>query len=464
MDPHLHIAATLVLATLYPLLPQTGRRLLLLAASYLYYASINIGFVPLLVMVTLVSYVGALAIERWRASSAPLNISVTLLLLPLLIYKYWEAWFGALVLPGIPVSSLSFGGHGEVLIPVGLSFYTFQAISYVIDVNRRADPADRNIVRFFLFKCFFPQLLAGPIERYRALTPQLWAAPVPNAKAIAPALLLILWGLFMKTVVGDRLGVAVDEAWLAKAPGWRDALMVSLGFTIQVFGDFAGYSLIAVGSARLFGINLIANFKQPFFSHNLIEFWQRWHISLTRWIGDYLYRPIGRAMWRWTNGKRFASEFATALIVWILMGLWHGPTMQFVLFGALQAIAMQAIKLMGPDRPARMPAWRLALGMLATLAFVSLTFGLIRTPGVAEYGHMLGALLRLAPGGAPIVEQAILWIAIGVMLIVEALRRYRPDLDVTCSWGATIALVGLLFVIDVLFGYDQSRAFVYFRY
>jgi D-alanyl-lipoteichoic acid acyltransferase DltB (MBOAT superfamily) len=276
--------------------------------------------------------------------------------------------------------------------------------------------------------------------------------------------LTIFWGLLLKVVVGDRIGVSVDEAWLASSPGWRDTLMASVGFTIQVFADFAGYSLIAVGSGKLFGVDLTQNFKQPFFSHNLVEFWQRWHISLTRWIGDYLYRPIGRALWRWTHGKRFQSEFGTAIVVWVLMGLWHGPTAQFVVFGLLQALGMQAIKLIGPDRPAKLPWWRLALGMAATFGFVSLTFGLIRTPDLASYGQMLAALATLAPGRAPMVEADLAYAFIGLMLGVEAVRRFRPDIDVTLSPVLTYGLIGVLFLTVILFGYDQSRAFVYFRY
>jgi D-alanyl-lipoteichoic acid acyltransferase DltB (MBOAT superfamily) len=274
----------------------------------------------------------------------------------------------------------------------------------------------------------------------------------------------MFWGLMLKVVVGDRLGVSVDEAWMAREPGWRDGLMASVGFTIQVFADFAGYSMIAVGSGRLFGVDLTQNFRQPFFSHNLTEFWQRWHISLTRWIGDYLYRPIGRALWRWTDGNRFRSEFATAVVVWILMGLWHGPTAQFVLFGLLQALGMQAIKAMGPDRPAELSALRLAAGMVATFAFVSLTFGLIRTPGIAAYGDMIWAIVTLAPGRAPVVEADLVYAFAGLMLAVEAARRFRPSLDITRSPPLTYASIGFLFLAIVLFGYDQSRAFVYFRY
>ncbi len=375
----------------------------LLVASYGFYAAINPGFIPYLLAVSLIAFFGGIILESRRTPAWPIAIVIALLLAPLIFFKYWEAWFGDVILPGITVSSLNFGGQGGVLIPVGLSFYTFQAIGYVIDVRRGAE-ADRNVIRFLTFKAFFPQLLAGPIERYSALCPQLWSAPVPKPEAIGPAVLLMFWGLLLKVVIGDRLGVSVDEAYIAAFPGWRDTLMASVGFTLQVFADFAGYSLIAVGSAQLFGIDLIRNFRQPFFSHNLVEFWQRWHISLTRWIGDYLYRPIGRALWRWTQGKQFISEFLTAIVAWTLMGLWHGPTLQFVIFGLSQALAIQAGKLFGPDRPAEMPKWRIALGMIATFAFVSLTFGLLRTPGLAAYGKMLTALLTLAPGQAPMVE------------------------------------------------------------
>lgn len=464
VDPNLHIAATLALAAIYPLLPVWGRRVLLLVASYGFYAFINLGFVPILVIVSLVSWIGGLAVERWRKTPWAATLTIVLLLAPLVFYKYWEAWFGALILPGIPVSSLQFGGQSNVLIPVGLSFYTFQAIGYIIDVKRGSEAADRNILRFFLFKAYFPQLLAGPIERYRTLCPQLWSAPIPRLDAIGPAILLMLYGLFLKTLIGDRIGVAVDEAYMSAAPGWRDALMATVGFTIQIFADFAGYSLIAVGSARLFGVELTNNFKQPFFSHNLVEFWQRWHISLTRWIGDYLYRPVGRLLWRWTDGNRLVSEFVTAVIVWVVMGLWHGPTLQFVIFGVSQALAMQAIKLSGPDRPAQLPPWRLGLGMAATFLFVALTFGLIRTPDLASYGKMLLAFFTLAPGRAAIVEPSLIYIGAGVMLGVEALSRFRGFAPEKLSTRSTYTLVALLFVVTVLFGYDQSRAFVYFRF
>ncbi|QUS39092.1 MBOAT family protein [Tardiphaga alba] len=463
MDPQLHVAATLLLAVLYPLLPLNGRRTLLLVASYGFYGAISLGFVPYLLVVSLVSFFGGIFIEKRRDPTWPIATTIAVLLAPLIFFKYWEAWFGDIILPGITVSSLSFGGQGSVLIPVGLSFYTFQAIGYVIDVRRGAD-ADRNVVRFLTFKAFFPQLLAGPIERYRSLCPQLWSAPVPPPSSVGPAVLLMLWGLALKVIIGDRLGVSVDEAYIVAQPGWRDAVMVTAGFTLQVFADFAGYSLIAVGSAKLFGVDLIYNFKQPFFSHNLIEFWQRWHISLTRWIGDYLYRPIGRTLWRWTKGKRFQSEFLTAIIVWIVMGLWHGPTLQFVIFGLSQALAMQAIKLLGPDRPAKLPWWRLALGGLATFAFVSITFGLIRTPDLSRYATMMGALVTGQAGHAPIIEGAIALVALCIMMAVEATQRFRPVTEVSRSPVLVYSAIFLLFLLVVFFGYDQSRAFVYFRY
>ena len=464
MDPYLHVAGTIALAILYPLLPQTLRRWLLLAASYLFYAAINVAFVPILFGISLISYVGGFAVERWPWTRMPGTLTIVLLLMPLVFYKYWEAWFGTMILPGIPVSALQFGAQSAVLIPVGLSFYTFQAIGYVIDVQRKAVTADHNFVRFFLFKSFFPLLLAGPIERYKSLAPQLWGAPLPRLQAIGPALLLMFYGLFMKAVIGDRMGATVDEAYLASAPGFQHALIATAGFTTQIFADFAGYSLIAVGSAQLFGVDVTRNFKQPFFSHNLVEFWQRWHISLTRWIGDYLYRPLGRLFWRWTKGNQPVSESLTALIVWTVMGLWHGPTAQFVLFGMLQAVAMQAIKLMGPDRPAMLPPWRLGLGMALTFGFVCLTFGLIRTPGVAEYGSMLSALASFAPGRAIIVQRDILWTALAAMIAVEAVRRFWPQVDITRSPAIVYPLIFVLFLTVILLGYDQSRDFVYFRF
>jgi len=462
MDPHLQIAITLCLAAIYPLLHIHLRRIVLLTASYAFYAFINFAFLPILAGVSVSAFLGGIAVERWRKSNILTTVFIVLLLTPLVLYKYWETWFGSFVLPGIPVSSLQFGGYGSVLIPVGLSFYTFQALGYLIDVHRKTVSAEHNILRFLLYMAFFPQLLAGPIERYKSLSRQLWSAPTPEFEKIGPAVLILLYGLFLKTVIGDRIGVAVDEAYLASTVGWRDAVTATAGFTIQIFADFAGYSLIAVGTAQLFGIDLTNNFKQPFFSHNLVEFWQRWHISLTRWIGDYLYRPLGRLMWRMSDGHRMIAESLTSIVVWVVMGLWHGPTLPFVIFGALQAIAMQAIRLLGPDRPAMMPPWRLGLGMLATFLFISVTFGLIRTPDLVTYAGMLSAFMTLAPGKAPAVEPTILIIGIIIMFIVEFIFRFRPPPRLPPSY--TFALIGLLFIITVLFGYDQSRSFVYFRF
>lgn len=464
MDPHLQIAASLCLAAMYPLCPQAVRRVVLLIASYLFYAFINFAFVPILFGVSLISFTGGWAIERWRQSTLPVSVSIVIVLSPLVLYKYWEAWFGEFILPGVPVSSLQFGGYGSVLVPVGLSFYTFQAIGYLVDVKRGTDPAERNFIRFLLFMSFFPQLLAGPIERFRSLSTQLWSAPIPRTEMLAPAVLLIFYGLFLKTVIGDRIGVSVDEVYVAKTLGWRDALMATVGFTIQIFADFAGYSLIAVGTARLFGIELTNNFKQPFFSHNLVEFWQRWHISLTRWIGDYFYRPVGRMMLRYVgHDQRQVAEISTALLVWVIMGLWHGPTLPFVIFGILQAMAMQAIRLSGPDRPALLPRWRIGLGMLCTFGFVSLTFGLIRTPDLESYGNVLTALFTLAPGQAPTVDRTILIIGIVIMITVEAIHRFAAPNKSAPVWQV-YSLIGLLFVITILFGYDQARSFVYFRF
>ena len=464
MDPHAQIAVSLCLAALYPLCPQTVRRIILLLASYAFYAFINLAFVPILFGISLIAFLGARFVERWRGSQVLAAAAIIIVISPLVLYKYWEAWFGDFILPGVPVSTLQFGGYGGVLVPVGLSFYTFQAIGYLVDVKRGTEPAERNFVRFLLFMSFFPQLLAGPIERFRFLTTQLWSAPIPKLENLGPAILLLFYGLFLKTVVGDRIGVSVDEVYLAKTLGWRDALMATAGFTLQIFADFAGYSFIAVGTARLFGIELTNNFKQPFFSHNLVEFWQRWHISLTRWIGDYFYRPVGRLALRYLgHDRRRAAEILTALLVWVVMGLWHGPTLPFVIFGLLQAVAMQAIRFSGPDRPALMSRWRLAVGMCSTFVFVALTFGLIRTPDVSRYGDVLVALFTLAPGQAPFVDRTIVIIGVLIMISVEAVFRFSPPTKRASNW-IIYPIISLLFIVTVLFGYDQARSFVYFRF
>ncbi|WP_461209669.1 MBOAT family O-acyltransferase [Desulfocurvus sp. DL9XJH121] len=463
------IGLVFALASLSAILPGTLRPYLILAISLAFYGSFNWAFLPLLLGVILVTWGGGFAIQRSGQSKTVTGLCVVLAASPLAFYKYLLVWFPAAA-GFLPKSDLYFGGYGDVLVPVGLSFFTFQAIGYLIDIHRRAYDPEANLAHVALFLSFFPQLLAGPIERFAQLAPQLKTIKRPSPDMLLSGLTMLLYGLFLKLVLGDRIAIQVDKIYgNIDVLGAGEALLGCATFTLQLFADFAGYSFIALGAAALFGVRLTQNFKQPFFSANLVEFWQRWHISLTRWIGDYLYRPLARRLVREKGLSRFQQEALTLLVVWTAMGLWHGATMVYVTFGLSQALTMILLKRF--TRPGRRPSaapWRTALGMLATLLFVCLTFGLLRAPSLGAYGQMLHSILTLAPDTLDIDLGKYTPLLLALVLGVEAARRFAPRLTLeTGVWRRCCAMAALSLGI-LLFTYSNeyhaAQNFIYFRF
>lgn len=461
------IGMVFALASVCALLPQAARPVLVLCLSLLFYGSFNWAFLPLLVGVILVTWGGGFAIKKSSQSKLVTGLFVCLAAAPLAFYKYILAWFPAAA-SILPQSNLYFGGYGAVLVPVGLSFFTFQAIGYLVDIHRKAYEPEKNLAHIGLFLSFFPQLLAGPIERFAQLSPQLRKMERPTPDMVLSGLVLLLYGVFLKLAVGELFAVHIDKIYANyQTVGAGEALLGAAGFTVQLFADFGGYSLIAVGAAMLFGIRLTNNFKQPFFSANLVEFWQRWHISLTRWIGDYLYRPLARRLVREKQLSRFQQESLTLLVVWVVMGLWHGATWVYVIFGLSQSLAMIGLKrFTKPGR--RATRLRTGLGMVATLLFVCITFGLLRAPSVGAYLEMLSAIPTLAPDTLKInMGNQAPWLLL-VMIGVEALRRFRPRFTIeTGVWKRSAAMAALAMGI-LLFSFSSefhaAQNFIYFRF
>jgi len=462
-----YVGGVLLAALLAAVLPPLPRRWLLLLASLGFYGQLNWLFLPVLLGVIAVGYIGALLLEKRPPRVWLCAIFVIAALGPLLIYKYLPVWLDGLE-NYLPVSNLDFGGYGAVLVPAGLSFYTFQVLSYLIDVHRGAHKADRSPLRFTLYISFFPQLLAGPIERYQALAQPLWEGRRPSPEMVMSGLLLIAYGVFLKEAIGDRLGSIVDPAYAAAATGGASGALIGfLGFTLQLFADFGGYSMIAVGAGRLFGVELINNFKQPFFAETLTEFWQRWHISLTRWIGDYIYRPLGRFIVRSTAWPRSMKENVTAFITWTTIGIWHGAEFTFLLFGAIQASLIVGQKALPHGWLKPQGVWRY-VNMLVVFVVVVISFGLIRANTLPQYFEMLTALLTLRPSHTGLSSGASIWPAIIVMLAVEAAIRFKPQwrFENTGARGVWIrtALIFLLITAAVLLGDEDGRNFIYFRF
>ena len=326
---------------LFHLLPKKVKGVWLLICSYFFYMSWNPRYVVLILFSTLVTYAGALVIRTVsdRGDSArklqklTLIACVVLNLGVLFLFKYFRfacaSVSAALSLIGIPATTPAW----DPILPVGISFYTFQTMSYVIDVYRGKVPAERNLLQYALFVSFFPQLVAGPIERCENLMSQLKELPRPSYASVRHGFLVMLWGYFMKMVIADRAAILVDTVYGApeQYPG-AFIVAATVLFAFQIYCDFAGYSTIALGAAEMLGIRLTQNFETPYLSTSVREFWRRWHVTLNTWFVDYVYIPLGGSR------KGRLIKYRNILVVFLLSGLWHGARWSYVLWGGINGL------------------------------------------------------------------------------------------------------------------------------
>ncbi len=378
-----------IVAGLYRLLSKRLRPLLLLLASVVFYASWNVPLTLLLFGVIALTYGAALWIERARRGRrAILLCALAACVFLLLYFKY----FGFLL--GMVQTVVRFlGGTAdwtlwEILLPVGVSFYTFQAMSYVIDVYRGRQRAERNVLYYALYISFFPQLVAGPIERAESLLPQLHKAELASREDVRFGLRLLLSGYFKKIVLADFCARFVDRVYAAAAPDGSAVLIGTLLFGIQIYCDFAGYSEIARGSASLLGIRLMQNFDRPYLAENLREFWRRWHISLSKWLTDYVYIPLGGSQ------QGLLRQIAATLIVFLLSGLWHGANHTFVVWGMLHGVGVVTVLLYAKAK-LPWPKGRAGnrLGTALMFAYVTLLWIFFRAQSLAQAMQLFGSLL-----------------------------------------------------------------------
>ena len=323
---------------LYFLTPQRARWLLLLAASYLFYAAWRVEYLALIVTSTLVDYAAGIAMgacatraerRKWLLLSLLVNLGL------LFTFKYADFAIGSANALGGWLGAGPDWPLLELLLPVGISFYTFQTLSYAIDVYRGEREAERHLGRFAVYVAFFPQLVAGPIERSTRLLPQFVEHHRFDPANLRAGLWLILFGFFKKLVVADQAGLYVDAVYAAPGEAGAAAqLAASYLFAFQLYCDFSGYSDIAVGSAQLMGFRLMENFRRPYVAQSVQEFWRRWHVSLSTWFRDYVYVPLGGS-----HGTAGRWAWATA-VVFLTSGLWHGANWTFVVWGALHVLYM----------------------------------------------------------------------------------------------------------------------------
>lgn len=347
----------------------------------------------------------------------------------------------------------------ELIIPAGISFYTFQTISYTIDVYNRKVAAEKNLSQFALYVCFFPQLVAGPIERYSVLAPQFKSAFKLTKTNLSNGFRLMLYGLFMKMVVADNIGIVVDETY--NNIGDTNSLNLMLSavlYSFQIYCDFHGYSTIAIGVARLFDVQLSANFKAPYLAHSLTTFWRKWHITLTTWFRDYIYYPLGG------NRVSKAKWFVAVTLVFIVSGIWHGAQWTFIIWGALHGIITLLEKLLSLDRKSSNHVINLLKGML-TFVMVTLLWVFFRSPDLESAAAFFEGIL-VNTNNTFVLPDVETWVLVGLFFVLDAVTR-KSDFAQWINNKSLVLRWSVYFVLAFLIlsrsGTDV-QPFIYFQF
>lgn len=452
---------------------------MLLVASYVFYGMWDWRFLSLLFISTALDYICAIRIAA--ASGRPgrrkifLAISIVGNLTMLGFFKYYNFFadnlHSLLGAVGCDVHLYAL----DVILPVGISFYTFQTMSYVLDVYREKMEPVRRLDDFALFVAFFPQLVAGPIERAPTLAPQLMAPRTLRMQEIQQGIFFIFWGLFLKVFMADNLADMVEPVFAAPPPyNGVDVLLAVYAFTFQILGDFGGYSLIAVGLGKMMGVTLIENFKTPYLSKNISEFWQRWHISLSRWIRDYVFFPLYETVDRrgWFRGFSFRARqnlaFFTALMgAEILLGLWHGASWNFVLFGLYHGLLIWLYYLFQNPWDA-MPAF---LRTLLTFHLAALGWLIFRAQSLTQIGEMCRALIFSFGSSASESSHALatarqILFYVWPLVLVEYFQHRTGDTAAPMKWPTMIRWFFYVWVValSALWGDFEGRQFIYFQF
>jgi D-alanyl-lipoteichoic acid acyltransferase DltB (MBOAT superfamily) len=448
-----------------------ARNSLLLLASYFFYGFWDWRFLSLIFLSSLVDYwvgLGLAGEDRSpRARRALLVTSLVVNLGLLGTFKYFGFFvesFGELV------SSFGLQPHLpslRLVLPVGISFYTFQTLSYTIDVYRKEIPATRDALAFFTFVSFFPQLVAGPIERARDLLPQFLTTRHFDSEGSRDGLRRILWGLVKKVVVADNLAPFVEAAYSSPTAGGVALWLATVFFAVQIYCDFSGYSDIAIGTARLFGFKLTRNFAYPYFSRDIAEFWRRWHMSLSSWFRDYVYIPLG--------GSRVSSarRVRNVLVTFTVSGLWHGASWNFVIWGFLHGLYYVPLLLSGKQQRHRdegvasrrlLPTSGEVLRMVTTFVLVLLAWVFFRASTLGQALSILGRMLLMAPGDA-----ALTFAPIALVLLVLGLewiqrtREHGLEIALRPVWMRWSAYYSMLLLL-LLLGSTGHVPFLYFQF
>ena len=441
-----------------------ARNLLLLIASYYFYMNWQPAYALLLLTSTFVTYIAALGIgcfEDRRKKKICLVSSLVLNLAILFLFKYYN-FLSSNISMGLDACGLKIDiPELGFILPVGISFYTFQALGYSIDVYRGTTKVERDFATYALFVSFFPQLVAGPIERSNNLLPQFKQQHRFDYEAVLSGVKLMVWGYFMKLALADRCGIYVDAIFnnVDKHNG-GSYLVASLLFPFQIYGDFAGYSLIAIGVARVMGFRLMENFRRPYFATSVGEFWHRWHISLSTWFKDYVYIPLG--------GNRVGRlrNYFNLLVTFVISGIWHGANWTFFLWGTLHGFLLCIEKALGIGKQ-KFTGINKFFHWAITFVLVCLAWILFRANSLSDAMMVIKGIFTNL--GVPKPEYAN-FIAIGmamtILLIKEFADEYQWPVRVADSKSWIVRHVYLVMMIAyiILFGVLGGDQFIYFQF
>ncbi len=456
-----YLAFLPVVVVLYRLFPRRGRQWLLLVASYVFYGAWDWRFLGLLAVSTITDYTVGRRLsttENERSRRLLLLVSLVVNLGILGTFKYYGFFVDGLQDLLAAVGLEPNFGTLELVLPVGISFYTFQTLGYTIDVYRRDVEPCRDPVVFAVYVAYFPQLVAGPIERANRLIPQLQRVETElDATRVTSSVALILGGLTKKVVLADQLAPIVDQAFSGDSTTTVSAVVGAVAFAGQIYGDFSGYTDIARGSSRLLGVELVENFREPYLSLSITAFWRRWHMSLSQWLRDYLYIPLG--------GNR-GSSFATSrnlMITMLLGGLWHGAAWTFVVWGGLHGLYLLVERLVGIDQR-RWSWWQTPFALLWTFSLVCFAWVFFRSPDIGSAWDYLGGLLDWGGWELPAGDWAWFALAIAGLLAHDLIRPHLHRNSVVRRPILSGVLAGTAAVAIVVVSGGTSVPFIYFQF
>lgn len=487
-----------IVVLIYFVIPKKGKRLWLLVASYYFYMCWNPVYALLIAGSTVLTFVSGILMKKCskigslRGSQYKKIILALCLIINLGIlgiFKYGnfiiESINGILKVLHISVISRRF----DLLLPVGISFYTFQALGYIIDVYRDEREVENSFVRYALFVSFFPQLVAGPIERSKNLLSQIrniHTIKLWDAKRITSGAILMVWGFFMKMVIADRVSLLVDTVFdNYRMYGSTELIIAIIGFAIQIYCDFGSYSLIAIGSSKIMGIHLMENFNTPYFAHSIKDLWSRWHISLSTWFRDYLYIPLGG------NRRGKMRKALNTMIVFIVSGLWHGANWNFVVWGGIHGFYQVTADFIKPFREKVQEKLKIRTNCFSwELLQIAVTFGLFvfaliffRADSITDaLLYIKRIFVRPTPWilfnggifelGLDRVEMNILAFSVLLLLLVD-LVRYKKKMTIDAflmeqnlwfEWAAIIGLIVMIFVFGEYGPVYDAQQFIYFQF